>query len=94
MPADSKSGEERLSPEVKLRIYTPPSAGKALPLIVFAHGGGWISGNLDTEDHLCRTVCSEVGCIIVSVDYRIYPFFEQFSAPIDDCYVAYQWVSI
>lgn len=87
-------GDEQILPEVKVRIYTPPgSDNKKLPLVVFAHGGGWISGNLDTEDHLCRTVCAEVPSIIVSVDYRIHPF-AKFPTPIDDCYVAYQWVSV
>ena len=73
-------------------MYTPPDAsGKKLPAIVFLHGGGWRAGNLDTEDHLCRTVCSEVPMIVVSVEYRIFPWVK-YPAEVDDCYEAYQWV--
>ena len=70
-----------MSPEVKVRVYTPPSQGASkLPLVVFAPGGGWLSGNLDTEDHTCRTLCGEVPCIVVSVDYRKFPWVK-FPAP-------------
>jgi len=75
-------------------VYHPPSATDAssrLPLIVFCHGGGWLSGNLDTEDHMCRTVCAQAACIVVSVDYRIFPFVN-FPVPIEDSFDAFQWV--
>lgn len=89
----SHAGDEQISPEVSIRVYTPPSQrDRKLPLVVFAPGGGWLCGNLDTEDHLCRTLCGEVSCMVVSVDYRKFPE-HKFPAPIDDCYAAYQWVS-
>lgn len=87
-----QTGDEAITNEVKTRIYTPPGAtDKKLPLIVFLHGGGWLAGNLDSEDHICRNVCAEISCIVVSVDYRLFPDVN-FPLPIDDCYNAYQWV--
>ena len=87
------AGDELATPDVKVRIYTPPGAKeKSRPLIVFCHGGGWKAGNLDTEDHSCRTVCGRVECIVVSVDYRLWPE-NDYQTMNDDCFAAFQWVS-
>ena len=87
-------GDEQISPEVKVQIYTPPGAdANKLPLIVYLHGGGWLSGNLNTEDYECRNICAKVHALVVSVEYRVFPFVK-FPVPIDDCYLAYQWVSL
>ncbi|KAK3670813.1 hypothetical protein LTR78_009257 [Recurvomyces mirabilis] len=76
---------------VTVRLYHPPGAdGKKLPLTVFAHGGGWIAGNLDTEDHICRVVCGEVNCIVMSVAYRLVPA-TSFPTPIDDVAAAFDY---
>ena len=88
--------DEQISEHVKVRIYVPPDpAGTACqtrPCLVFCHGGGWYAGNLDTEDQICRIVCSGVGAMVVSVDYRLTPRVK-FPAPIEDVYEAFQWVS-
>lgn len=85
------TGDERLNDDVRIRIYHPPEPGPLLPLVLFAHGGGFTAGNLDTEDHTCRVVCSEADCIVVSVEYRTGPEIS-FPAPIDDCQLAYDWI--
>lgn len=82
--------DEQISPDVKVRVYQPYASPQSLPLALFSHGGGWIAGNLDTEDHECRVVCSRVRCIVVSIDYRLCPDVK-FPVPIEDCWTAFQW---
>jgi acetyl esterase len=71
--------------EIPLRIYRPQgSAAEALlPALVFMHGGGWVFGNLDSHDPMCRELCNRSGCALVSVDYRLAPE-HKFPAAFDD----------
>jgi len=75
---------------VPVRVYRPSAAG-GLPCLVFFHGGGWVIGDLDTHDSVCRQLAARVQCVIVSVDYRLAPE-HPFPAPLDDCYQALRWV--
>jgi acetyl esterase len=78
--------------EIKLRIYTPVAGGAtALPGLVYFHGGGWVIGDLDTHDALCRTLANEAGARVVAVDYRLAPE-HKFPAAADDAYAAVKWV--
>jgi acetyl esterase len=54
------------------------------------HGGGWVTGNLDTHDQLGRLLADAVGAVVVSVDYRLAPE-AKFPAAADDCLAAYEW---
>lgn len=75
-----------------LRIYTPVAAGgAALPAILYLHGGGFVVGDLDCYDGLCRTLANESGCRVISVDYRLAPE-HPFPAAVDDCFAAFRWV--
>jgi acetyl esterase/lipase len=56
---------------VPVRVYRP--ADGVLPAIVHLHGGGWVLGDLDTHDSLCRDLAADSGCAVVSVDYRLAP---------------------
>ena len=76
--------------KIGLRIYTP-SDQKKLPCIVFFHGGGWTLNDLDTHDSVCRSLANQVNAVVVSVDYRRCPEFK-FPAPIEDAYIATEWV--
>lgn len=79
---------------VPVRIYTPPAAeGKKLPIGVFYHGGGYLVGNLDSEDGLCRDFAKNVPCILVSVDYRL-STTHKMPVMLEDSLAAYKWVSI
>lgn len=73
------------------RLYRP-SAAQDLPVVVFFHGGGWVTGSLDSHDLICRLIARESGCAVVSVDYRLAPEFP-FPTPLEDCYAAVQWVA-
>lgn len=77
---------------IPIRVYTPVAAGgDALPGIVFFHGGGFVIGNIDTHDALCRTLANESGCRIVSVEYRLAPE-HPFPAAVEDALAATRWV--
>ena len=66
--------------------------GKAdKPMVIYAHGGGWVVGNLDTHDRFCRALSLESGCSLISIDYRLAPEY-QFPAAHDDCLDASRWV--
>ncbi|MGF6395135.1 alpha/beta hydrolase [Pseudomonas plecoglossicida] len=72
------------------RLYRPLDRD-GLPLLVFFHGGGFVIGNLDTHDNLCRTLALETGAVVVSVAYRLAPE-ARFPAAPHDCYAATRWL--
>lgn len=68
-----------------------PKRGDIIPaLLVFFHGGGYVTGNLDTHDDVCRLLCSEMGMQVLSVDYRRPPE-HPFPKPLDDALSAVRW---
>ncbi len=76
---------------IAMRLYTP--AGEApFPVLVYFHGGGWVIGNLDSHDGLCRGLANAAGCVIASVDYRLAPE-HKFPAAAEDAYAATAWVA-
>ncbi len=76
--------------EIPVRVYTPEGEGP-FPILVYYHGGGWVIGDLDTLDPVLRPLTNQVGCVTVSVDYRLAPE-NVFPAAVDDAYVALKWV--
>lgn len=77
--------------EIPVRIYRPRD-DTGLPVTVFFHGGGWVIGDLDSHDHLCRVLASKVDCVVVAVDYRLAPE-AKFPAAVDDAWAATEWVA-
>jgi len=78
------------------RAYYPPGADAPIhgrPGLVYYHGGGHTIGSLETHDTLCRRLCREASCIVVSVDYRLAPE-HPFPAALEDSYDAYRWVRV
>ncbi|SRR5579875_101990 len=76
---------------IPIRIYTPDGSAP-FPVMVFYHGGGWVIGNIDSHDALCRKLTNAIGCVTVSVDYRLAPE-DKFPAAAEDCYAATVWTS-
>ena len=78
---------------IPLRAYRPlgSSATDVLPTLIYYHGGGFVIGDLDTHDTLCRELCNLSGCAVVAVDYRMGPE-HPFPAAADDCIAATRWV--
>nr|WP_238350626.1 alpha/beta hydrolase [Kribbella shirazensis] len=70
------------------RLYVPAGAGRGL--LVFFHGGGWVVGDLDTHDALCRAIAVDAGLRVLSVDYRLAP---EAPAPTgaEDAIAAFTW---
>jgi acetyl esterase len=60
------------------------------PMMVYAHGGGWVMGDLDTHDGLCRHLVHASGWSVLSVDYRRAPE-TPFPGPLDDVVRAFDW---
>jgi acetyl esterase len=79
--------------EIPVRLYRPKGAGSttALPVLVYYHGGGWVIGDLETHDVLCRQITAAAGIAVVAVDYRLAPE-HKFPAAIDDAWAATRWV--
>lgn len=77
--------------ELAIRAYTPVGAGP-FPIYVYFHGGGWVIGDLDTEDAALRAMCNTAQCLVVSVNFRHAPE-HKFPAAVDDAYEATRWIA-
>lgn len=77
--------------DIPIRIYLPESE-EPFPVTMFFHGGGFVSGGLDSHDQLCRELASTVGTAVVAVDYRLAPE-HPFPAAVEDAYAATEWVA-
>ena len=87
------------APAIPVRVYRRFGAGMDAgrgdrirpPAIVYYHGGGWVTGDLDSHDGVCRLLAAVSRCTVVAVDYRLAPE-DPFPAAVDDAVTAYQWV--
>ena len=77
--------------EIPVRIYTPEGAGP-FPVTAYFHGGGFVVGDLDTQDMIARGLAAGAETIVVSVDYRLAPE-HKFPAAFEDCWAATQWAA-
>ncbi|HEX3608859.1 MAG TPA: alpha/beta hydrolase [Solirubrobacterales bacterium] len=77
--------------EIPARLYVALGAPRPpQPLLVYYHGGGWVIGDLETHDGLCRFFAEHSGCRVLSVDYRLAPE-HPFPAPVEDAVAAFAW---
>jgi acetyl esterase len=80
---------------IPARIYTPlkvrQNHGHA-PCLIFFHGGGWVIGDLDSHDVVCRKLADEGELIVIAVDYRLAPE-HKFPAAFDDALTATKWIA-
>ncbi|CAE6444709.1 unnamed protein product [Rhizoctonia solani] len=81
------------TPPVNLRVFTPPGERPASgwPVLVYFHGGGWVLGNIDTENSFSARTCLTAKCVVVSVDYRLAPE-HVFPAAVDDSWTTVEWI--
>jgi acetyl esterase len=80
---------------IPARIYTPKKLRKAnglAPALLFFHGGGWVIGDLDSHDVVCRKLADEGQLLVVSVDYRLAPE-HKFPAAVEDAVAATKWIA-
>jgi acetyl esterase len=77
--------------DIAVRVYRPAGEGPFGGL-VFYHGGGWVIGDLDSHDPLCRQLSLQAGVVVVAVDYRLAPE-HPYPAGTDDSWAALQWIA-
>jgi len=79
---------------IRLRRYrgAGTDARAALPCLLFLHGGGWVIGDLESHDQVCRTLANYAGCCVIAVDYRLSPE-HKFPAAVEDAAAALRFVA-
>jgi acetyl esterase/lipase len=82
--------EKRRDLNPALRIYHP-TIRKSKGALYWIHGGGYVIGRASLDDRLCAATASELGIVVVSVEYRLAPEYP-FPAPLDDCYAGWRWL--
>ena len=78
-------------PGVEVFVYDGPARSRPSGVLLWIHGGGFVMGHPATYHELCSAFASDVGIVVVSVDYRLAPE-HPFPAGLEDCYAALQWV--
>lgn len=79
------------APEVEVLIYTPRQASAPRPAVLHIHGGGYVAGDARDLEAAHRPLAANLGCTIVSVNYRLAPE-TAFPGAIEDCYAALAWL--
>jgi acetyl esterase len=79
------------SERFKVRLYFPKGRPSPSPVLAYLHGGGWVFGDLETHDSLCRELAGRSRIVVASVDYRLSPE-NKFPAAIEDGYSTLQWL--
>jgi acetyl esterase/lipase len=79
------------APDVRVFVYRPTERSTPLPAVLWIHGGGYVLGSADQEDLQAKSIVSTVGCVVVSVDYRLAPETPH-PGPVEDCYAALAWL--
>ncbi|HTA68389.1 MAG TPA: alpha/beta hydrolase [Bryobacteraceae bacterium] len=77
--------------EIPIRVYSPKAQSPS-PALIYFHGGGWVLGDLESHDHVCRAVANSASCVVLSVDYRLAPE-HKFPAAVYDSYAATKWIA-
>src|SRR5262245_5420292 len=79
---------------IPLRLYRARPAAQATPqpVVVYFHGGGWVIGDLESHDQLCRALANAVPCTVIAVDYRLAPE-HKFPAAVEDAIAATRWIA-
>jgi len=79
------------SPDVRVLVYIPKNSPRPLAGLLWIHGGGYVLGTADGDDLSVKNLVTQVGCAVVSVDYRLAPE-TPFPGPVEDCYAALKWL--
>lgn len=77
--------------KIPLRLFIP-NTSKNLPVMIYLHRGGWVFGNIEEADPVCRKLAHYTESIIVAVEYRHAPQ-HPFPQPLSDCYAATEWAA-
>lgn len=77
---------------IEMRVFSPAPSKKLRPAFLWCHGGGFMLGDLDTGDSICRSIARRAGCIVVAVRYRLAPE-HPLTACREDVLAALQWLA-
>lgn len=88
IPGEQVDGDDEENP-IPARLYRPSK--KSHKLVFFMHGGGWVQGNLDTHDYLCKRISTILECTVLAVNYRLAPE-NRFPKGLNDVTRAYKWL--
>jgi acetyl esterase len=77
---------------IPARMLTPPGVEQPAPLFVYFHGGGWVTGDLDTHDSTCRFLADRASMKLLAVDYRLGPE-HPFPAAVEDAVAAFRFAA-
>ncbi|OBI90697.1 alpha/beta hydrolase [Mycobacterium sp. 1245805.9] len=77
---------------IPVRVYRPDSRDTSLPILVYAHGGGFVFCDLDSHDALCRDIANRIPAVVISVGYRLAPE-HRWPAAADDVYAVIRWAA-
>jgi len=84
-------GSRKDDPAVRVRSYRPIDQPSKLPALLWIHGGGYVMGDIEQDDRVMKQLVNRIGCVAVSVDYRLAPE-HPFPAPVEDCYAGLKWL--
>jgi len=70
--------------EIPVRIFLPEES-QTTKILIFFHGGGWVTGDIDSYTNVCRNMANKTGHIVISIDYRLAPE-DPFPRGVEDCY--------
>ena len=96
-PVEGATSQDRFAPgakgdpAVRVRVYRPNDQRGKLPALFWIHGGGYVMGDIEQDDRLMKQLVNRIGCVAVSVDYRLAPE-HPFPAPVEDCYAGLKWL--
>ena len=76
---------------IKYRTYTPKGENGPFPIAIWTHGGGFMTGDLNADDLLCRVVSEHTKSAVVNIDYRLTPDYK-WPTQLEDCMKVYRWV--
>jgi len=95
LPDDWGTTEDRTIPgpagPIRVRVFRGTETG-VRPLVAFFHGGGWVFGDLDSHDSMCRSLARDAGAVVVAVEYRLAPE-HPFPAGFEDCWAVTKWLT-
>jgi acetyl esterase/lipase len=79
------------APHVRILVYAPRAGGVRRSGFLHIHGGGYVMGSPEMDDVRNRLLVNQLGCVVVSVDYRLAPE-TVFPGAVEDCYAALKWL--
>ncbi|KAK5071612.1 hypothetical protein LTS08_004646 [Lithohypha guttulata] len=84
----------RIDSDFTIRAFSPATSTTTSrrPVVIWLHGGGFVGGNIDSDNDLCSLICKKADCVVLNVDYRLAPE-HPYPAAIDDVMETLKWVS-